>query len=92
MTTALYTHSSSAEHDTGEGHPERIARIEAVNKALAGDSWSALVRRDAPLATKEQLRRVHVGGYVDLVLDNIPEDGYARLDADRKSTRLNSSH
>lgn len=82
MTTALYTHSSSAEHDTGEGHPERIARIEAVNKALAGDSWSALVRRDAPLATKEQLRRVHVGGYVDLVLDNIPEDGYARLDAD----------
>jgi acetoin utilization deacetylase AcuC-like enzyme len=25
---------------------------------------------------------VHGGGYVDLVLDNIPDDGYARLDAD----------
>ena len=36
MTTALYTHPSSLEHDTGAGHPERIARIEAVNEALAG--------------------------------------------------------
>ena len=82
MTTALYTHASSAEHDTGAGHPERIARIEAVNAALAGESWSALLRKEAPLATKEQLSRVHVGGYVDLVLENIPEDGYAHLDPD----------
>ena len=82
MTTALFTHASSLEHDTSPGHPERIARIEAVNDALAGDSYAALARREAPLATKEQLQRVHVGGYVDLVLDNIPEDGYARLDAD----------
>ena len=82
MTTALYTHASSAQHDTGAGHPERIARIEAVNKALSGDSWSGLVRSDAPLATKEQLKRVHEGGYVDLVLDNIPVDGYVRLDPD----------
>lgn len=82
MTTALYTHASSAQHDTGAGHPESIARIEAVNHALAGDSWGRLARSDAPLATREQLQRVHAGGYVDLVLDNIPEDGYARLDAD----------
>lgn len=82
MTTALYTHASSAEHDTGAGHPERIARIEAVNAALSGDSWSGLMRKDAPLATKEQLSRVHVGGYVDLILENIPEEGYAHLDPD----------
>ena len=82
MTTALYTHPSSLEHDTGAGHPERIARIEAVNEALAGESWSALIRHDAPLATSYQLKRVHDGGYVDLVLDNIPEDGLAQLDAD----------
>lgn len=82
MTTALYTHPSSLEHDTGAGHPERIARIEAVNEALAGASWSALIRHDAPLATGYQLKRVHDGRYVDLVLDNIPEEGLARLDAD----------
>ena len=36
MNTALYTHPSSLKHDTSAGHPERIARIEAVNEALAG--------------------------------------------------------
>jgi acetoin utilization deacetylase AcuC-like enzyme len=40
------------------------------------------MRKDAPLATKEQLSRVHVGGYVDLILENIPEEGYAHLDPD----------
>lgn len=82
MTTALYTHASSAEHDTGAGHPERAARIEAVDAALSGVSWSRLLRKEAPRATKEQLSRVHAGGYVDLILENIPEDGYANLDPD----------
>ena len=33
----LYTHPAP-KADTSAGHPERIARIEAVNEALAGDS------------------------------------------------------
>ena len=82
MTTVLYTHPSSLEHDTSAGHPERIARIEAVNKALVGDSWAALARHEAPRATDAQLTRIHDAGYVRLVLDNIPEEGFARLDAD----------
>ena len=79
MTTALYTHPSSLEHDTG-ADPERIARIEAVNEALAGVLVGACSARRT--ASHRQLKRVHDGGYVDLVLDNIPEGGLARLDAD----------
>ena len=82
MTTILYTHASSLEHDTGPHHPESIARIEAVYDALSGDGYVALLRRDARAATAEELGRVHEDGYVRLVLDNIPKDGYARLDAD----------
>jgi acetoin utilization deacetylase AcuC-like enzyme len=82
MTTALYTHESSLRHDTSPGHPEKIARIETVYAALSGDSYSALDRREAPLATVDQLSRVHNGDYVKLIMDNIPEEGYARLDAD----------
>jgi acetoin utilization deacetylase AcuC-like enzyme len=82
MTTALYTHASSSEHDTGAGHPERIARIEAVGNALAGTSWDALMRRDAPRATRDQLERVHAGSYLDVLFANIPDEGYAHLDAD----------
>lgn len=82
MTTALYTHSSSLEHDTGAGHPERVARIEAVANALAGDSYAALKRCKAPLVTTDQLARVHDRSYVDLVLSNIPDEGYVGLDPD----------
>ena len=34
MTTLLYMHSSSLEHDTGPGHPESIARIRAITTML----------------------------------------------------------
>ena len=82
MTTVLYTHASSLDHDTSPGHPERIARIGAVNKALSGSSFDGLVRREARQATVEELERVHSGDYVRFILDNIPEEGYARIDAD----------
>jgi len=82
MTTALYTHPSSLEHDTGPGHPERVGRVEAVYEALSVDAFGDLLRRDAPAAAPEELQRVHSADYVRLILDNIPEDGYARLDAD----------
>ena len=82
MTTALYTHSSSFDHDTSPGHPESIARIEAVVDALSGSSWNALCRLEAPRATETQLQQVHDESYINLVQNNIPEEGYARLDAD----------
>lgn len=82
MTTVLYTHSSSLEHDTSPGHPERIARIETVYEALSGDSYASLVRKEAPRAPDDALTRVHRGDYVKLVMDNIPDEGFARLDAD----------
>ena len=82
MKTALYTHASSFGHDTSPGHPESIARIEAVTNALSGSSWERLERFEAPKATEEQLQRVHGVDYVTTVLDNIPKDGYGRLDAD----------
>jgi len=82
MTTALYTHSSSFDHDTSPGHPESIARIEAVVDALSGSSWNALQRLEAPRATSTQLQKVHDESYINLVQNNIPEEGYARLDAD----------
>ena len=82
MSTVLFTHKSSLAHDTSAGHPERIARIEAVYKALSGSSYEALIRKEAPRATGADLALIHDPDYVKLVLENIPEEGYARLDAD----------
>ncbi len=62
----LLRHQSSLEHDTGPGHPERADRIRAIEALLEsrGMLWDV---REAPLATDEQLRRVHPPAYVERV-------------------------
>ena len=82
MTTFVYTHPSSLDHDTGVGHPERTARIETVYAALAGDSYASLERREARRASLDDLARVHESGYVRRSLDEMPASGRARMDPD----------
>jgi acetoin utilization deacetylase AcuC-like enzyme len=86
MTTLLYTHPSSLEHDTGPGHPESPARMRALMAILEREERKgALVgveRREPPQASREQLERVHTARYVDAVLDAVPESGHVRLDPD----------
>jgi acetoin utilization deacetylase AcuC-like enzyme len=86
MTTLLYTHPSSLEHDTGPGHPESIARMRAIMAALErAEPKGALVgveRREPPQATRAQLERVHTARYVDAVLRAEPASGHVRLDPD----------
>ncbi len=48
----LLTHASSLAHDTGPGHPERIARARAVAAALAHPDFAGLIREEAPAATR----------------------------------------
>ena len=86
MTTLLYMHPSSFEHDTGPGHPESSARIRAITTLLEREERKgALVgveRREPPRATRAQLERVHTGRYVDAVLSAEPASGHVRLDPD----------
>jgi acetoin utilization deacetylase AcuC-like enzyme len=82
MTTLLYSHPACAEHDPGATHPESPARLAAVLDALAAPEFAALVRREAPPATREQLVRVHPVSYIDAVFEAIPDTGHASLDAD----------
>ncbi len=66
MTVLLATHRSWADHDTGRGHPERPARIEAVlegvERAGLGDD---LVRIETRPATMAEIERVHPEVFVD---------------------------
>ncbi len=53
------------EHDAGEGHPERPARLEALRRGLAQGGLSARLdaRRPRPVA-REALLRVHTAAHV----------------------------
>jgi acetoin utilization deacetylase AcuC-like enzyme len=82
MTTLLFSHPACTQHDPGPMHPESPARLRAVLSRLEGSDFAALERREAPLASREQVARVHPGGYVDAVLAAVPERGHVGLDAD----------
>jgi len=82
MATYLFTHPACLGHDPGAGHPERPARLASVLKALSGPEFATLQRREAPLATTEQLARAHPPRYVDAVLEAFPKEGYVQLDGD----------
>lgn len=82
MNTALITHSAAADHETPEGHPERVARYHAVMQALSADRFAALDRREAPVAEDGEILRCHPAAYLDRVRAAIPANGGRALDAD----------
>lgn len=82
MTTLIFGHQSSELHDMGPGHPERPERIQAVNRALEADRFAGLERREAPLATVDQIARIHDRNYVTKLLDAVPDEGRVQIDPD----------
>ena len=80
---ALFTHPACLGHDTGPGHPERPDRLRRVLQALEHPDFAALLRKEAPEATVEQLELAHPAQYVQAVLDIAPAEGeVAYLDGD----------
>ncbi|MDH5822174.1 histone deacetylase family protein [Luteimonas sp. RD2P54] len=69
MKPFLYTHPACLGHDTGPGHPERAERLGAVIQALR-NGLPDLGWREAPLATRGQLLRVHAAALLEAVLES----------------------
>lgn len=82
MTTALLTHPDCLKHATPPGHPEQIARLEYINKALADPAFDALQRIEAPLGDDSQIRLAHPQDYIDRIRDASPATGEVSLDGD----------
>jgi len=83
MRTAFVTHADCLRHDMGAYHPERPARLTAIDDQLiAAGIAQYLERYEAPLATDEQLARVHPPEYVRSIRDVAPDDGTVHLDPD----------
>ncbi len=82
MRTLLYTDPLFQAHDTGPGHPERSARLEAVLEALERESLAGAERRGPVAAGVEQISRVHDRHYVEATLAAIPQEGRLGLDPD----------
>ena len=81
MPGALYLHHpSSLEHDTGS-HPERPARIVAIERELESRGWLGYEREAAPAVDRAVLEAVHPPGYVDAI-ERLCAQGGGMLDVD----------
>src|SRR5688500_14907602 len=83
MACAVITHPDCLKHDMGAGHPERPERLVAIeDQLIASGIGQHLTRYEAPLATDEQLARVHPADYVRAIRDAAPQSGTVHLDPD----------
>ena len=83
MGTAFVTHSDCLKHDMGAHHPECPERLGAIeDQLIASGVAQYLVRHEAPLATDEQLARVHPLDYVRAIRQAAPHQGTVHLDPD----------
>jgi acetoin utilization deacetylase AcuC-like enzyme len=83
MPAAFITHPDCLKHDMGTYHPERPARLTAIeDQLIASGIEQHLTRYEAPLATDEQLTRVHPADYVAAIRDAAPQSGTVHLDPD----------
>jgi acetoin utilization deacetylase AcuC-like enzyme len=83
MTTAFITHADCLRHEMGSYHPERPERLSAIQDQLIASGLAPhLANYEAPLATDEQLARVHPMEYVQAIRDAAPSTGTVHLDPD----------
>jgi acetoin utilization deacetylase AcuC-like enzyme len=83
MTTAFITHRDCWRHDMGAHHPECPERLSAISDRLIAAGLDLYLSfHEAPLATLEQIARVHPPGYVRRIAENAPQHGIVHLDPD----------
>ena len=81
--TAFITHRDCHLHDMGSFHPESPARLAAINDHLIAQGLDHyLTHYEAPLATFEQLLRVHPASHLERLKRNSPTLGIFHLDPD----------
>lgn len=85
----LYSPPACLLHDPGI-HPESPARLHAVLRALETPEFAAIERVPSPMASRQQLERVHSPAYIDSLLQPVAAEG-ERLLAEDTILGLNSA-
>ena len=82
MKTGLVTSDTYQNHNTGEGHPEKIDRVTAVIDNFKKIDNKELIWKKPTKFDQSFLINTHTSKYIDLVNKSFPENGLAFLDGD----------
>jgi acetoin utilization deacetylase AcuC-like enzyme len=80
--TGLITSDTYQNHNTGEGHPEKIDRVSAVIDNFKKINNKELIWKKPAKFDESILINTHSSKYIDLVDESFPENGLAFLDGD----------
>ena len=82
MKTGLVTSDTYQNHNTGEGHPEKVDRVSAVIDNFKKINNKELIWKKPAKFDQSILINTHSSKYIDLVDKSFPENGLAFLDGD----------
>ena len=82
MKTGLITSDTYQNHNTGEGHPEKIDRVTAVIDNFKRLDNKNLIWKKPTKFDQSFLINTHSSEYIDLVSKSFPENGLVFLDGD----------
>jgi len=79
----LVSHPDCWGHDPGPLHPDRPERLDAIQNQVISSGLDFVIRHyDAPLASRDALKAVHDGDYVERIFSTAPESGEVIIDGD----------
>ena len=82
MKTALITSNTYQNHNTGDGHPEKIDRVTAIIDNLKKLNKKNLIWKKPSKYKRELLENTHNKDYINFVEKSFPEKGLSFLDGD----------
>ena len=82
MKTGLITSNTYQNHNTGDGHPERIDRVTAIIDNLKKLNNKNLIWKKPSKYKRELLENTHNKDYINFVEKSFPQKGLSFLDGD----------
>ena len=82
MKTGLITSNTYQNHNTGDGHPEKIDRVTAIINNFKKLNNKNLIWKKPSKFKKELLEKTHNKDYINFVEKSFPEHGFSFLDGD----------
>jgi len=80
--TGLITSNTYQKHDTGQGHPEQIARVSVIVDNFKKLSNKNLLWKKPTKVSDEIILTTHNSDYINFVKNSFPKKGYSSLDGD----------
>ena len=82
MKTGLITSDTYQNHNTGNGHPEQVARVSVILENLKRLNNKNLIWKKPSKVTNKILETTHDTNYIDFVQSSFPKNELAFLDGD----------